>query len=176
MSLLRRFLIWVLPDQLFYADRFTVSAKRMFTRVGIGLFGVLAGLVAAGIVDRANWPEILGGALLAWGVSIIVWAVSSYRRATEEIRSELRHNAEVDLLHARLNQIAGKVGAPLLIVDYELERALDARTERLAHFSGLDEFREGAHTTPEGYEFWTQEALGYERDGTSGSEANGPTG
>lgn len=156
-----RFLIWVLPNRLFYADRFTVSAKKLFTRVGIGLVGLVAGLLSTGLVDSKNWPEVLGGALLAWGVSIIVWAVSSYRRERDEIRADLRRNAELDLLHARLNQIAARVGAPMLILDYQLEAAVGARMERLAHFAGLDEFREEAHTTEDGYAFWDQDALGY---------------
>ena len=174
MRQLRLLFTWVLPNRLFYSDRFTVSARRLFARVVVGLAGVAGGLAAAGIMNRANWRDILGGALLAWGVSIIVWAVSSYRRAIDETRFELRHTAEVDLLHARLNQIAAKVGAPLLVVDFELEHALGARTERLAHFSGLDEFRESGHVTTDGYRFWTQEALGYERGHDDGTEHNEP--
>jgi hypothetical protein len=168
--------MWVLPNRLFYADHFTMSAKKMFTRMAIGFLGLAAGLLSTGLVDSENWPEVLGGALLAWGVSIIIWAISSYRRERDEIRTDLRRTAELDLLHARLNQIAARVGAPLLVLDYQLEPSVGARMERLAHFAGLDEFREEAHTTEDGYAFWTQEALGYEASETTERPTDDPTG
>lgn len=159
---MRKFWIWILPKSLFHGDRVTVSARRMLSRVAIGILALGGGLLAAGLLEATSWREVLAGALLAWSVSIVVWAIASYRRGDESTMSELRRTAEVDLLHGRLNQIACRVGAPLLIVDHELEHAIGARMERLAHFAGLDEFRERAHTNEEGHSFWTNEAHGYE--------------
>jgi hypothetical protein len=150
MKPLQRVWLWLIPDRIVYGDRLTLSARRLLVRVAAGLLVILGGLSTAGLVRAANWHDILAGALLAWGVSIIVWAVSSNRRRYEETLAELRRTAEVDLLHGRLNQIAMRLGAPTLIIDHELEDAIQARTERLAHFTGLDEFRAETHGTGEG--------------------------
>lgn len=160
-----RFLMWILPDRLFYADHFTSSARRMFARIGVGFLGFVVGLITIGLIDEANWTDVLAGALLAWGVQMMVWSVASYRHFGDDVRTDLRRNAEIDLLHGRLNHIGAKLGTRSLILDYELEHAVGARMERLAHFAGLDEFREEAHATAEGYEFWDTEALGYPDDG-----------
>lgn len=143
--------------------------------MGIGLFGLGAGLLSTGLVNSKNWPEVLGSALLAWGAAIIVWAIASYRREREEIRTDLRRNAELDLLHARLNQIAARVDAPMLILDYQLEQVVETRMEHIAHFAGLDEFREEANTSEDGYAFWDQDALGYGGSSVSDRPADDPT-
>ena len=143
------------------ADGLTVSAKKLFVRIVLGLLGICVGLTSLGLVGSRNWPEVLGGAVLAWGVSIMVWAASAYGRDRDEIATDLRRNAELDLLHARLNQIAARVGARPLILDHELEHFVGYRMQRLAHFAGLDEFHGAAHTTPDAHLFWDAEALGY---------------
>lgn len=158
---MHRFWLMVLPDAFFYADHLTVSARRLLVRLVAALAALVFGLIGLGLVRSENWREVLGGALLAWGVSIVVWAISSYRRHIDIVTTDLRRTAEVDLLHARLNQIAKRLGAPRLILDYQLEHAIGARMERLAHFGGLDEFRLGTHTSEEGYSFWDQDALGH---------------
>jgi len=160
MNKLRRFWFWFLPNGFFYADQLTVSAKRSLARVGVGLLGLLAGVGALGLLRYASWQDVLAGALLAWGVSMIAWAAATYRSARQDIHAELRRTAEIDLLHARLNHLAAQVGARSLVIDHELEHVLGARIERLAHFAGLDEFR-GEYTTSAAQDFWDATALGY---------------
>ncbi len=50
-----------------------------------------------------------------------------------------------------------RVGAPTIHLDSELETALEAREERLAHYTGLEDFR-GDTVTDDG--FWDEDALG----------------
>jgi hypothetical protein len=157
---LRSYWLSLFPPGFVYADQLTVSAKRLIVRTGVGAVGVIVGVSAAGLLNTTNWKDVLAGALLAWGVSVIVWASSSYRRGADEIRNDLRHSAELDLLHARLNQISARLDVRQISLDRELEEILGARTERLAHFSGLDEFREEALTIADGYVFWDETALG----------------
>lgn len=141
MNLFRRLWLFVLPQRLFYASHLTFSAKRMLARICVGSTGLLMGLIGAGMLDTTNWTDVLSGALLAWSVSIIIWAVSSYNGEREIVTYGLRCEAERDLLHHRLNQIAERVGANQVDIDSELGRLLEERRERIAHFAGLDEFR-----------------------------------
>jgi uncharacterized membrane protein YccC len=127
-------------------------------RIAIGVSGIIVGLAAAGLLSATNWREVLAGALLAWGVSLVVWASTSYRHERGEMHGNLRDTAEFDLLHARLNQLAVRLDAPRVNLDWLIDEVLTARMERLAHFGGLDEFR--GQTSKEGHAFWDDEALG----------------
>lgn len=80
-------------------------------RIGIGVIGVTAAAVAIGLLESENWKDVLAGALLAWGVSVIFWAMSTYQQGSEEVFAEIRRDAETDILHMRLNEIAAQVGA-----------------------------------------------------------------
>jgi hypothetical protein len=155
------------PSDLFHPamepamDALTLRGQayvRSAVKVAIGLFGLLLSAIAIVLAAPATWPEIAAGALLAWGVSMIVWARSQYVNDIEVPKDSLRETAETDLLHARLNQIAKRVGAPSIAIDYELEHAIAARQDRLAHYAGL--FELGGNHGAEDDNFWDEGALG----------------
>lgn len=157
-----KFMPAFLPSRFYYGDRLTASARRLFARLGTGLIAMILAGAAFGLLDGSNWPDVLSGALFAWATSVIAWAVTSYRTAADDIRSDLRRTAELDLLHARLNHVAKELGLPIVDLQSEIESILVAREERLAHFAGLDEFRgEGRQ---EGAYWWDPDALGVRRD------------
>lgn len=141
VSVWRRFLLLALPSRFFYADQLTWSAERLLKRIFLGSVSLLLGGTAVLLLGPRSWSDVLAGAMLAWSSSVVVWAVSSYRRGSDEMRAELRREAAIDVLHLRLNEIATKVGAREIDIDSELEQLIAYRTERLAHFSRLDEFR-----------------------------------
>jgi len=114
--------------------------------------------VASGLLSRDNWPDVIAGALFAWAVSLIAWAVNSYRDKTEDLSRELRRMAELDLLHARLNHVSAHLGLPVVDLQSEIEAVLAAREERLAHFAGVDEFRPSG--SQPGAQWWDETALG----------------
>lgn len=152
----------LLPAKFFYADHLTSSARRLLARLGVALLGLAVACVAIGLLDNGNWTDVVAGALFAWATSVIVWAVSSYRARTEETTRELRHVSELDLLHGRLNHIADKLGLPLLNLQGEADAVLRAREERLAHFAGLDEYRQIGPQP--GATWWDSVALGVPHD------------
>lgn len=155
---MRKILMLFTPGKFQYADRFTASAKLLFTRLAVALIGVIVAAVGVGLVNSGNWNDVFAGALFAWSTSVVVWAVSSYRAKTEETSVELRHMAELDLLHSRLNHVANKIGLPLLDLSGEIDVVLSSREERIAHFARLDEFRPtGAQAETE---WWDSVALG----------------
>jgi hypothetical protein len=137
----RWLLLRLLPSRFFYADEMTWSAERLLKRIAVGCGTLLTAGIAVLLLGPQSWSDVLAGAMLAWSSSILVWAVSSYRRDSVEMLSELRRDAEIDVLHQRLNEIAAKVGASEIDIDTELGQMIAARTERLAHFARLDEFR-----------------------------------
>jgi len=65
-----------------------------------------------------------------------------------------------DMLHARLNKIGAVLGIPPLDLNSELQAVIDTRSERLAHFSGLDEYRTTTHVHGRSAEFWDDVAPG----------------
>ena len=164
---LRATLAKVLPgsiaQELFFADyEWTSSARNAVVYGGVGSAGLLAGGVGVLLLADEAWREVLAGAFLAWGVAVPVWAVASFRRHRGVVRADLERKAEIDLVHARLNQIANAVDAPLLNLDYQLQFAVWARMERLAHLNGLEEFRgSGEQVPPEGWAAWDETARGY---------------
>lgn len=153
----------VLPDKLvagmFFADdQLTHSARQALWRGSVGLATLTGGGVGVLLLVDASWPEVLAGALLAWSVSVPVWAIGSFRRNRDVVRGDLERKAEIDLIHARLNQIAVKVGARTIDLDSELQSAVWARMERLAHINGLEEFRAEGPASPEGWAVWDEDA------------------
>lgn len=156
---MKKLIMRLLPVELFYADHLTVSAERLLTRLGVALLGIVVASVGIGLLNKSNWADVVAGALFAWSTSFIAWAVISYRARTEETSKELRHMAELDLLHSRLNHFAHKNGLPLLDLQSEIEAVLSAREERLAHFAGLDEYRPVG--PPPETDWWDRVALGY---------------
>ncbi len=153
-------ILWrLVPARFVTAYGITLSGQRFVWRAVVGLSGLAIGGLGIALALPGNWPDVIAGALIGLGTSLLVWAVSSYRSTSDQTRQALRETAEVDLLHARLNQIARRVGAPTLELDWEFEHAIQARIERLAHYSGLEEFRAETHGV-EDDNFWTEEALG----------------
>jgi hypothetical protein len=95
-------------------------------------------------------------------VAAIAWGVDIYRHPREGVKQELRRMAEMDVIHARLNQIATQVGAPLLGLQGQIEHVTNFREGRLAHFANLDEFTVEPHGHEDGIALWDQVALGGE--------------
>lgn len=139
-------------------NELTLSARRLLIRLAVGLVALICGLLGLGLLDSTNWRDVVSGAVLAWSVSVILWALSSYGQASESVSVELRRVAEVDLLHARLNHISRALGAPSVDLDSDLEQITAAREERLAHYAGIEEFRPVA--SERGARFWDQTAMG----------------
>jgi hypothetical protein len=147
-----------LPKYSYSGDVLLVSARRVLDRVLVAIVAFALGTTGVLLLDTA-WESVLSGALLAWSVSIHIWSVSSYRTGRDEAMKDLRRNAELDMLHGRLNLMSKHFGLPVIDLDAEWEHAVQARIERLAHFAGLDEFRLQTHSGP-GDDFWTADALG----------------
>ncbi len=141
-----------MPARFVYADHLTTSARLLLRRLAAGVVGLLLAAGAVWLLHGASWARGLAGVLFGWATSILVWAIGSYRRTRRDTSAVLRRAAETDLLHHRLNQAAPRLGIPVLDLDAELEAVLEARIERLAHYSGLDEFRDQPPAT--GYGFW----------------------
>lgn len=140
----------------------TSTANRAISRMLAGAIAVVLGLTGLGLLD-SEWRGVLAGALLAWGASIVVWAFRSFSESQQEVVADLRRNAELDVLHARLNLISGHLGLATISLDSEFEFVVRTRMERLAHFAGLDEFRifdDGWTPDEHSYRFWTAEAQG----------------
>jgi hypothetical protein len=125
----------------------------------IGLALAVGGLF---LLEQTDWREVLAGALLAWSVAVIAWSFSAHRSRRADVVKELRRVAELDVVHARLNQIAARVGAPLLGLQGQIEHVTNFRERRLAHFTGLDELAPQPHGADEGAAFWDVEAQGGE--------------
>ncbi len=155
---MNRPMLWLgvrlLPRDAIYADYLTTSGRRLVARLCVGIVGLVGFAIAVGLLSSRSWIDVLAGAVLAWSVSLLVWALSSYKRDRAATETELRRVAELDLLHHRLNTAAAKLDIPELDLSWEIDAVLAARMERLAHFAGLDEFRPEASV--EGYEFWSK--------------------
>lgn len=124
-----------------YAGHFTGKGKRVM------LAGVLL-LVAAGtfvgglLLDPRNVPGLLSGFLTGLAVTIATTAVTTYQDNRDGERQAILRLAERDLLHERLNDLAEDAGVPTLdAAAGEVDQRVNARAERIAHFSGLDEHR-----------------------------------
>lgn len=154
-----RFLVALLPRSFVGIDNvLTFTATRLLTRVAIACISLAAGGAAVVLLNARSWRDVLAGAFLAWSVSGFVWAVGSYHAGQQEVRSNLRRTAEIELLHARLNHIAAKVGAPLLnLNDDSRNDTVAFRIERHAHLSRLEEL--GGSYDSEG-RFWDNAACG----------------
>jgi hypothetical protein len=161
----RRLLVLLLPDHFFMADvRLTCSAKRLLARLAVASGFFLLGCTAIALLLRTNVRDVLAGALLAWSVSGIIWAVTSHRSGNESALEGLRELAERDLLHARINQLCDRLGAPLLNLNAgDLAAAVAVRLDRHAHLGGLEEFGDYAGAPQVTDNFWDEVACGYSR-------------
>lgn len=150
----------LLPGQVFVGDdQLTQSARMLLRRLAFGVLIIALGFGAIFLMNRGNWEDVAAGALLAWTVSGMAWAINSYKATKGVVTADLRRYAELDVLHARLNHIAAKVGAPLVnLNENELDAAVHTRLDRLAHLMGLEEF--GMYHDHDA-DFWDNVALGY---------------
>jgi hypothetical protein len=148
---------WFGPDRHDPLVGRTYSERLLVRTIVLSGLAAVISIVGLFLLGDVEWREVVAGALLAWGVSGIVWAIETWRLRTEKVRGSLRQAAEMDLLHGRLNQIAARVGAPRLDLDADLGHAVTFRQNRLAHFSGLDDF----HDPHAESVFWTEEAMGW---------------
>ena len=153
----------IVPKNLVYVDELTTTGRRYVRSLVLATVAFLVGAVGLSLLEDTSWREVLAGALLAWGVSLIVWARVSYQRQREDLRAELTRVTEVDLLHARLNRIDHALGLIPIDLDQKLQAVIDARMERLAHFGGVEEFR-SAPFDSSGDLFWDEVALGQADD------------
>jgi hypothetical protein len=123
----------------------------------VGVVGLVLGVAGFALLTSATWEEVLSGACLAWGAGVMTWAASTYRRDRADVLRELKHEAELEALHVRLNYISERVGAPLVNVDADAQAIVRVRVERLAHFAGLDEFRIDGFQTDDAVTFWSDD-------------------
>lgn len=161
----------IVPWRLTYDATLTTSGRRYVWHLVAAVAALVLGVAGLVLLDSTTWREVLSGALIAWAISLLFWARGSYRRSRAELRSELNRVTEVDLLHALLNRIDSALGLRPIELDSELQHIIDARTERLAHCSALEEFRSSPHTN-EGYRFWDDVAMGTTVPGTPGEGPN----
>jgi hypothetical protein len=140
----------------------TYSDRLLLKAVAVVVIGLGVGAVGVLLLSGDNWAEVLAGAFIAWSAAAIAWGIEMYRHPREDVRKELRHMAEMDVIHARLNQIANTVGAPLLGLQGQIEHVTNFRERRLAHFANLDEFTAEPHGTEDGIAFWDLVAQGGE--------------
>lgn len=160
---MNKIVLYLLPAKFTYADHLTTSAQRLIIRLAVALLGLMGAGLAVGLLNKGNWADVVAGALFAWTTSFVGWTISSYRKRTEETSRDIRHMAELDLLHGRLNHVAHHNGLPLLeIFSGEIEEVLIAREERIAHLAGLEEY--SPSVTEAGASWWDQIALGFPPD------------
>lgn len=159
---LDRFIARHVPKTSLTGEYITSTANRAITRALAGLLAVALGAVGLALLD-SQWRGVLSGALLAWGAAIVVWAFRSFGKGQQEAIEDLRRRAELDVLHVRLNLISRHLGLPTIDLNAEWELVVRSRMERLAHSSGLDEFRifdDGWVSDADSASFWTAEAQG----------------
>ena len=152
----------VVPRASLIGDHLTYTATQIVCRVVVCL-GAVAMLVVGLVLLGSDARAAFAGALLAWAVAILVWTYRSFSEDQSEIRDGLRKDAEIDLLHARLNLLSQHVGLPTINLNETLDEIVRARMERLAHFGGLDEMRlfgDGWQPGEAGYAFWSEAAQG----------------
>jgi hypothetical protein len=159
----------MLPDDAVYGGHLTYSGRQFLVRTTLGLVALLGALVALVLLKPVTWRDVLAGAVLAWSTAALAWARNSYRDKKEAAYQELRRLAELDLILARLNQIGSQIGVPPVHLDQQVDVIMNARMERLAHFTALDEFRFDLHSDG-GYGFWDETAIGEDETDIEDSE------
>lgn len=140
----------------------SVTARRALEQASLGAFAIAVGAAGVALVGT-EWRGVLAGALIAWGASAAIWSMQTFRAGQRELVDELRRSAERDVLHARLNVLGNRLGIHPIDLNSEWDAIVRARMERLAHFSGLDEFRvfgDDWMSPEDTHHFWTAESLG----------------
>lgn len=147
-----------------YNGHWTESARRLRNSGAVLATGVLLVVAGAGIahLDEAT----LGGFLMGLGPSCLAGAYAVWVGQRERTKQRIMEDAERWLLHDRLNDIAGVVDARILVAPVAMENELLYRANMLAHWAGLDEYRDDFPYAPIG-----------PRDGVGGdpTETEGPS-
>jgi len=73
-----------MPSEFIYADDLTPSGRKAVRRTVTGLIGLALGVGGVLLLGADSWRDVLAGALLAWGVTLIVWARTSFIRERAE--------------------------------------------------------------------------------------------
>ncbi|MBN9611791.1 MAG: hypothetical protein J0I11_21060 [Actinobacteria bacterium] len=129
----------------------------------VRLIGALVAI--AGLVSTAYFGEKIlvaaGGAGISLGIGIVVGAKRAHNARCNELRARVEDLAKFDFLHARLNQIAARIGAKTVdLTSGEQDRAVLVRQERIAHLSGVEEYRPELLPDDPGWRFWDEAAYG----------------
>lgn len=154
----------VLPRGYVYVDELTYTGRQALRRFLLGLVGVGLGVVAVLLLEPDSYREVFAGALIAWSVSTMLGAHAGFKRNVENVRRDVERIANRETIHARFNRIDNALGVRTIDLDVELPHIEEARMERLAHYTHLNEFRPPmthAHEhVANAYEFWDVVALG----------------
>lgn len=159
---LDRLLARSVPRASLTGDSLTYTATEVIWRSVVGVAAASAG-VSGLLLLGSETRSAVAGALVAWGVSVVVWVFRSFRTSQAEIRRSLWRSAELDLLHARINLISERLGIDTINLNEDFDQIVHARMERLAHFGGLDELRlfdDAWSPGVVGCEFWSESAQG----------------
>jgi hypothetical protein len=147
-----------------YNGHWTESARRLRNSGAVLVTGVLLVVAGAGIahLDQAT----LGGFLMGLGPACLAGAYAVWVGQRDSTKRRILEDAERWFLHDRLNDIAGAVEARVLVTPAAMENELFYRANMLAHWAGLDEYRDDFPYAP----FGPRGAVGSGPD-----EAEGPT-
>jgi hypothetical protein len=154
----------VLPLSYVYADELTYTGRQAVKRFVFGLVGISLGVVAVILLEPDSYREVLAGALIAWSASMMLGAHAAFKRNIESLRRDVERIANRETIHARFNRIDNALGVRTIDLDIELPHIEEARMERLAHYTHLNEFRPQMayhhEHVADAYEFWDALALG----------------
>lgn len=154
----------VLPQGYVYVDELTYTGRQAVRRFVFGLVGISLGAVAVVLLEPDSYREVLAGALIAWSASTMFGAHAAFKRNIESVRRDVERIANRETIHGRLNRIDNALGVRTIDLDVELPHIEEARLERLAHYTNLNEFRPQMayhhEHVADAYEFWDSVALG----------------
>lgn len=156
----RAFLAKLMPPGSYQGQSTLTQIGRRFLRNSLAAFVSLAiGGVGLALIAKGDWAPTISGILIGFSVPLLIWSIRSYVLEDADVASELERRVAVDLLHARLNQLAVASGAPVVDLDNLISIQL-ARQARLAHLSGLEEHSPTSGAFEDGYAFWDDVAQG----------------
>ena len=172
----KKLLVGAMPKDSFYADHLSLKGRRFVKKFAIGVVGVVVAAVGLGLSASFNAVTAIGGFLLGVSVSVVTWAYKSNSSEYADVEAEVQSMAELELLHGRLNAISAKLGLDTIELSRQLYDTLAIRKERIAHYSGLDEYRPDISEHQDGWRFWGSPNVDgrlYTDDTESGKTENG---
>ncbi len=154
----------LMPSGSFWGNMDLTAKGRSWVRMqaaraaALVLIAVGAGLV---VVFESRIPAAFGGTVIGIGITVITTSKSAHIQRITTTRTSVEDLAKFDFLHARLNQLARQVGAPVVNLTLgEQDAAVRVRMERIAHFSALEDHRPQLQPDEPGLNFWTSDAYG----------------